>query len=98
MPRAPINACLASVLAFSSVLARYGDLIGSTMMCAGDSGILCVDNIEANVDLTLTVGERVVDVTIVYTPGCCWEYDDSRHLPGRWDEMDVYQSINTNTS
>ncbi len=67
MPRAPINACLASVLAFSSVLARYGDLIGSTMMCAGDSGILCVDNIEANVDLTLTVGERFVEMILIST-------------------------------
>lgn len=72
MPRSPINACLASVLAFSSVLARYGNLIGSTIMCAGDSGILCADNIEANVDLMLTVSEKVVEVKIVYTQGCCW--------------------------
>ena len=70
MPRAPINACLASVLAFSSVLAQYGNLIGSTVMCAGDSGTLCADNIEANVDLTLTVSERIVEVTMVYTRGC----------------------------
>ena len=37
---------------------------------AGDSGILCADNIEANVDLTLTVSEKIVEVTMAYTRGC----------------------------
>jgi hypothetical protein len=42
-------------------------------MSAINTGILCADNIEANSNLTLTVSERVVSMTLASTQDCCWE-------------------------
>ena len=37
------------------------------LLSAIDSGILCADNIEANSNLTLTVGERFVEMILIST-------------------------------
>jgi hypothetical protein len=71
----------------SCVCAGFQQCIGAVRpsdwlhhMSAINTGILCADNIEANSNLTLTVSERVVSMTLASTQDCCWEYDDSRAM------------------
>ena len=58
-----------------------------------DRGMLCAASIEANINLTLTVSERVVGMTVAPTQECWWEYDDSRPMGCFMRACYLYQHV-----
>lgn len=64
-------------------------------MSGSDDGILCADDIEANLNLTSLARAIFVRMMTAYTHECCWE-DDDNDSSRRWDINQ--DAINTTTS
>lgn len=95
MPRAPINACLCVCAGIQLCIGAVWRSDWLDQMSGSDDGILCADDIEANLNLTLLARARVVRMMTAYTHECCWE-DDDNDSSRRWDINQ--DAINTTTS